>query len=126
MWGCSSAFLEAPAPAYFGHTSYHFTCVIARATRVLQARFLELLRLRYSSPLLRLPRAEHIQRQVRFLNTGPQQARQCLDLGSGPAYSAVNAVLCAGMHGRNAGNCKILPYFHLVRIQIKVLGGKGC
>ena len=40
-----------------------------------QARFLELLRLRYSSPLLRLPRAEHIQRQVRFLNTGPQQAR---------------------------------------------------
>ena len=46
----------------------------------LQARFLELLRLRYSSPLLRLPRAEHIQRQVRFLNTGPQQARPCLTL----------------------------------------------
>ncbi|KAK9832555.1 hypothetical protein WJX81_008597 [Elliptochloris bilobata] len=38
-----------------------------------KARFLELLRLRYSSPLLRLPRAEHIQRQLRFLNTGPRQ-----------------------------------------------------
>jgi hypothetical protein len=45
------------------------------AARAPQARFLELLRLRYSSPLLRLPRAEHIQRQLGFLNTGAQQAR---------------------------------------------------
>jgi hypothetical protein len=43
--------------------------------RAPQARFMELLRLRYSSPLLRLSRAEHIQRQLRFLNTGAQQAR---------------------------------------------------
>lgn len=39
-----------------------------------KARFLELLRLRYSSPLFRLPTAAHIQRQLRFHDTGPQQA----------------------------------------------------
>lgn len=39
-----------------------------------KARFLELLRLRYSSPLFRLPTAAHIKRQLRFHDTGPQQA----------------------------------------------------
>jgi len=48
--------------------------------RVPQARFMELLRLRYSSPLLRLPRAEHILRQLSFLNTGAQQARASITL----------------------------------------------
>lgn len=38
-----------------------------------KARFLELLRLRYSSPLLRLPSAAHIQAQLRHHNTGPDQ-----------------------------------------------------
>ncbi len=40
-----------------------------------KARFLELLRLRYSSPLFRLPSAAHIQKQLRHHNTGPDQAR---------------------------------------------------
>ena len=39
-----------------------------------KARFLLLLRLRYSSPLFRLPSAAHIHNQLHFLNTGPQQA----------------------------------------------------
>ncbi|KAK9903518.1 hypothetical protein WJX75_007894 [Coccomyxa subellipsoidea] len=38
-----------------------------------KAYFMELLRLRYSSPLFRLPSADHIKRQVSFHNTGPQQ-----------------------------------------------------
>jgi hypothetical protein len=40
-----------------------------------KAYFMELLRVRYSSPLFRLPSADHIKRQVSFHNTGPQQAR---------------------------------------------------
>ncbi len=40
-----------------------------------KARFLELLRLRYSSPLFRLPSAAHIHSQLRHHNTGPDQAR---------------------------------------------------
>ncbi|BDA50310.1 Pullulanase [Coccomyxa sp. Obi] len=38
-----------------------------------KAYFLELLQVRYSSPLFRLPTAAHIKRQVTFQNTGPQQ-----------------------------------------------------
>ena len=49
-----------------------------------KARFLELLRLRYSSPLFRLPSAAHIQQQLRHHNTGPDQARRnCLLAHSG-------------------------------------------
>ena len=36
-------------------------------------QFLVLLRLRYSSPLFRLPSAEAIKSQLRFHNTGPNQ-----------------------------------------------------
>ena len=39
-----------------------------------KAHFLELLRVRYSSPLFRLPQASHIKQQVSFHNTGPMQA----------------------------------------------------
>ncbi|KAK9797016.1 hypothetical protein WJX73_006576 [Symbiochloris irregularis] len=38
-----------------------------------QEVFLELLRIRYSTPLLRLPCAHHIHNQLTFLNTGPDQ-----------------------------------------------------
>lgn len=37
------------------------------------AYFRALLRIRYSSPLFRMPTAEHIKQQLRFENTGPQQ-----------------------------------------------------
>ena len=40
-----------------------------------KASFLLLLKLRYSSPLFRLPSAVHIQRQLHFHNTGPHQVR---------------------------------------------------
>ena len=35
--------------------------------------FVELLRIRYSSPLFRLPQAAHIKQQLRHHNTGPDQ-----------------------------------------------------
>ena len=38
-----------------------------------KAYFLELLHIRYSSPLFRLQQAAHIKQQVRFHNTGPSQ-----------------------------------------------------
>ena len=38
-------------------------------------RFLELLRLRYATPLLRLRNADDIMRQLSFHNTGPDQVR---------------------------------------------------
>ena len=47
----------------------------SRLIATTKARFLELLRLRYSSPLFRLPSAAHIQKQLRHHNTGPDQAR---------------------------------------------------
>lgn len=43
-----------------------------------QEVFLELLRIRYSTPLLRLPCAQHIHNQLTFLNTGPDQVRSSL------------------------------------------------
>eukprot|EP00775_Hariotina_reticulata_P002314 gene2314-2622_t len=43
--------------------------VIARQAAYFQA----LLRIRYSSPLFRMPTAEHIKQQLRFHNTGPEQ-----------------------------------------------------
>jgi hypothetical protein len=46
--------------------------MLAQASR---AYFLELLRVRYSTPLLRLPRASHIKQQVTFHNTGPAQVQ---------------------------------------------------
>ena len=45
-----------------------------------QEHFLEFLRVRYSTPLLRLPRAAHIHAQLSFSNTGPSQV---LTLGHG-------------------------------------------
>ena len=42
-----------------------------------KAYFLELLQMRYSSPLFRLPQAAHVKQQLRFHNTGPQQVK-CL------------------------------------------------
>jgi hypothetical protein len=50
--------------------AHDFTCHVAQASK---RHFLELLRLRYSSPLFRLPTAAHIKEQLRFHNTGPQQ-----------------------------------------------------
>ena len=44
-----------------------------RGVQASRAYFLELLRVRYSTPLLRLPQAEHINRQLTFHNTGPEQ-----------------------------------------------------
>ncbi|KAF8068441.1 PU1 [Scenedesmus sp. PABB004] len=43
--------------------------MIARQSAYIRA----LLRVRYSSPLFRMPTAEHIKQQLRFHNTGPQQ-----------------------------------------------------
>lgn len=44
--------------------------------------FLAALRVRYSSPLFRLPTAVAIRQQLRFHNTGPHQARSecCLNV----------------------------------------------
>jgi hypothetical protein len=49
-----------------------------------KARFLELLRLRYSSPLFRLPTAARIRAQLRHHNTGPGQVRKLVFLISIP------------------------------------------
>lgn len=43
------------------------------APQAAKAYFLEVLQVRYSSPLFRLPTSDHIKRQVTFHNTGPQQ-----------------------------------------------------
>lgn len=45
-----------------------------RTSQASKEFFLELLRVRYSCRLFRLPSANHIVRQVTFHNTGPQQA----------------------------------------------------
>lgn len=58
-------------------------------------RFLELLRLRYSSRLFRLRSAQEVKRQLRFHNTGPEQV-----------ISPPPRVLCA-----ISTPCNALPYF---------------
>ena len=58
-------------------------------------QFLMLLRLRYSSPLFRLPTAEAIQSQLRFHNTGPQQV-QCMTNDDG--LTAGMLCSCASMY----------------------------
>ena len=65
----------------------------ARLIAATKARFLELLRLRYSSPLFRLPSAAHVQKQLRHHNTGPAQARVSFG-GPAPWSSTAPHLLC--------------------------------
>lgn len=44
-----------------------------RQIQAASQQFLEMLQIRYSSPLFRLRSADEIQKQLRFLNTGPDQ-----------------------------------------------------
>ena len=54
--------------------------VQARSTlQASKAYFLELLQIRYSSPLFRLPEAKHIKQQLLFHNVGPSQV-DCYDI----------------------------------------------
>ena len=68
----------------------------AQASR---AFFLELLRVRYSTLLLRLPQADHIKRQLTFHNTGPEQVTAacpyavCVSCAVRPACSFDKSVL---------------------------------
>lgn len=51
-----------------------FVC-LPHASHPVHAFTQALLRVRYSSPLFRMARAEDIQAQLRFFNTGPDQVR---------------------------------------------------
>jgi pullulanase len=52
--------------------------------------FLELLRLRYSTPLLRLAQAEDVIEQVTFYNTGPAQVGRITRNTSSPSLRTVH------------------------------------
>jgi hypothetical protein len=66
-----------------------------------------LLRVRYSSPLFRMPLAEHVCAQVRFANTGPDQTPGVIVMvlaSSRPPPAAAGSAVGGGGGGENSGH----------------------